>query len=152
MASQVVFSYKDYSKEISHARFDVTTMTAANFDATNTAINALSTAILGIQAENCLQGKRVVSASTFVTRAPATDKAAQREKKWLLTVEDNTLHTLSRHEVPIADTQYVTANSDFMDLSADPGLALKTAVEAVVKSPAGNAVTLISVQFVGKRI
>ena len=151
MPSQATFKYQDYSRETSSVRFDVATLTAANFDATITLINSLSTAILGVQVENALQSKIVTAQNNLISRSPATDKAAQRESKWLLTLEDNTLHSLSRHELPLADTQYVVANSDFMDLSTSPGSALKTAVEAVVKSPAGNAVSLVSVQFVGKR-
>lgn len=152
MPSKATFEYQDYSREKSKVGFDIVEMTAANFDATITAINALSTAILGVQVENALQSKIVTAQNNLISRSPATDKASQRESKWMLTLEDNTLHSLSRHEVPLADTQWVTANSDFMDLSAGPGAALKTAVEAIVKSPAGNAVSLVSVQFVGKRI
>lgn len=152
MGSEVVFSYKDYSMEMSHAKFRITDMTAANFDVTITAINSLSTAILGVQKENALQSKRVVAQNNFLTRAPAANKLSQREMKWLLSVEDTTLHTISRHEVPLADPTLTTANTDFMDLSTGAGAALKTAVEAVVKSPAGNGVLLISVEFVGKRI
>lgn len=152
MPSQVSFKYQDYSRELSNVKFDVADMTAANFDATITAINALSVAILAVQTENALQSKIVTAQNNLISRSPAALKTSQRESKWLLLMEDNTLHTLSRHEIPLADTTYVTANTDYMDLANTPGSALKTAVEAVVKSPAGNAVTLVSVQFVGKRI
>jgi len=152
MPSQCEFTYQDYSREKSRVRFNVQTMTAANFDATISLINALSTAILGVQVENALQSKRVIAQDNLISRAAATDKASQRETKWLITLEDATLHTLSRHEIPLADTQYVTANTDFMDLSAGAGDTLKSAVEAGCKSPAGNAVNVMSVQLVGKRL
>lgn len=152
MASEVVFSYRDYSKEPSNAKFRVQDMTAANFDATITLINSLSTAILGVQVENTLQTKRVVAQNNFISRAPATDKSCQREIKWLVSLEDTTLHSVSRHEIPQADPTLVSANSDFVDLSAGAGAALKTAIEAVVKSPAGNSVVVLAVELVGKRI
>lgn len=152
MASECEFTYQDYSKEISKARFKINAITAANFDATVSLVNALSAAILGCQVENALQSKKVIAQNNFITRAPATDKASQRETKWLMTLEDATLHTLSRHEFPLADSQYVQANTDFMDLSDGVGEALKTAVEAVVLSPAGNAVLLVSVQYVGRSL
>lgn len=152
MTSEVTFTYQDYSREKSNVRFAVTQMTAANFDATNTAIDALSTAIGNVQVENNLQSKKVAAVNTFYSRGAATSKSAQRENKWLLLFEDTTLHTLFRHEVPLADLQLVQANTDYMDLSAGDGLALKTAAEAIVRSPAGNSASLASVQYVGKRI
>lgn len=152
MGSEVTFTYQDYSREKSNVRFKITTMTAANFDATNTAINALSTAILALQPENSLQSKRVASANNFITRSPAADAGTQREMKWLAIFEDSTLHTLFRHEIPQADPSLLGSNSDYLDLSAGVGQAFKTAAEAVVKSPADNACVLLSVQFVGKRL
>lgn len=152
MGSEVTFSYQDYSREKSNVRFAVTTMTAATFDAVNTAINSLSTAILGIQTENSLQSKRVIAANNFITRSPAADPTTQREIKWLALFEDDTLHSLFRHEIPQADPALLGSNSDYLDLSAGVGQAFKTAAEAVVLSPAGNSASLISVQLVGKRI
>lgn len=152
MASQAEFTYQDYSRETSRVKFNVQQMTAANFDATITLINTLSTAILGVQVENALQTKRVVAQNNLISRAPASTKPAQREVKWVVTCEDDTLHTLSRHEIPLADTQWVTANTDFMDLSAGVGLTLKNAIEAAVLSPAGNSVSVASIQLVGRSV
>lgn len=152
MPSKVTFEYQDYSRERSKVGFDIVTITAANFDATISAVNALSSAILAVQKENALQSKIVQAQNTLISRSPASDKASQRETKWMLTLEDATLHTLTRHEIPLADTQWVTANSDFADLDNPPFDALKTAIESTVKSPAGNSVLLVSAQLVGKRI
>lgn len=152
MASQAEFSFQDYSKEISRVRFNITPVTAANYDAVTLAVNNLGTAILGVQADSSMQTKRIVAADVQISKAPATEKACQREIKWLCTLEDTTLHSLSRHEIPQADVNLVTANTDFMDLSTGAGATLKTDIEAVVKSPAGNSVVLLSVQLVGKRL
>lgn len=150
--SYAEWSFQDYSREKSRVRMQFQDMTAANYDATKTLMDNVRTAILGVQQENCEQTYIVVAQSIFNSRAPATAKNSQRESKWLLTLADTTTNKLSRHEIPIAKLDLVTANTDFMDLSAGAGLALKTAIEAGVKSPAGNAVSLISVQFVGKRL
>jgi len=152
MPSECGFSYKDYDGEKTSVRFKIVTMTAANFDATITAINALSAAILALQTENALQDKRVYAQNTFVTRAKATGKTSQREHKWICTFEDATLHTLFRHEIGLADASLVGTDVDTLDLSAGVGQAFKTAAEAIVKSPAGNAVYLMSVQYSGKRL
>lgn len=152
MGSEVTFTYQDYSREKSNVRFNVTTMTAANFDATNNAINSLSAAILALQQENTLQSKRVMSANNYISRAAATDKSCQREIKWLALFEDATTHSLFRHEIPQAKLSLLDQNSEFLDLGAGDGAAFKTAAEAIVKSPAGNSCNLVSVQHVGKRL
>jgi hypothetical protein len=152
MPGKISYSFQDYSREKSSVQFDVATLTAGNIAGTVVAMDNLLAAIVAVQVEDCSQSKKLVAVDTPISKAPATDKAAQRETKWMVTLEDDTLHTLSRHEIPIADTQWVTANSDFMDLSAGVGQALKTAIEAIVNSPAGNSVSVASVQLVGKRL
>lgn len=152
MPSKASFTYKDYDGETSTCSFDITTMTAANFDATNTAVNALSTAILGVQTENSLQTKRILAMDNFISRAKASDKGTQREHLWVLTLEDATTHRLFTHQIPQADVDLVGTDVDTLDLTADPGLALKTAIEAVVKAPGtGNAVLLAGVHYTGNR-
>jgi len=152
MPSKCSFTYKDYDGETSTVSFDITTITAANFDATNTAVNALSTAILGIQTENSLQTKRVMAADNFISRAKAEEKATQREHLWVLTLEDDTTHRLFTHQVPQADVSLVGTDVDTLDLAAGVGATLKTAVEAVVKAPGtGNSVSLAAVHYTGSR-
>lgn len=152
MAGLASFSFRDYSRELSSVRFALPDFTAANYDALLTGVGGLQTAMLALQVENALQSRRIIADNTFYTRSPATSKAAQRENKWLVVAEDATLHTLFRHEIPLANTTHVTGNSDYMDLSAGVGLAFKTAFEGIVDSPGGNSSLLVSVQFVGKRI
>jgi len=152
MASRTSFSYKDYDSEVSSVGFDVTTLTAANFDATISAINTLSAAILGVQTENCLQSKTVTAQSTFISRAKAATKPAQREHKWIVTLEDATTHRLTTHEIPIADVALVGTDVDTLDLSAGVGGTLKDAIEAVVKFPGtGNGVNVMSIVYSGAR-
>lgn len=152
MPSLCSFSFQDYARELSTVRFRVQTMTAANFDATNTLILALQAAIIAVQAEDTLQSRRVLSEDAFVSRVPATIKAMKRENKWLLIAEDSTTHQVFKHEIPGADTDLLGSNSEYVVLTAGDGQALKTAFDACVKSPAGNASSLISMQYVGKRL
>lgn len=152
MPSKASFTYKDYDSETSTCSFDITTVTAANFDATNTAVNALSTAILGVQTENSLQTKRVMAVDNFISRAKATEKDTQREHIWIVTLEDATTHRLFTHQIPQADATLVGTDVDTLDLTAGVGLALKDAIEAVVKAPGtGNAVNVAGVHYSGKR-
>lgn len=78
-----------------------------------------------------------------------TDDLANRGMKWLLRFQDSTTGRLYNHEIGTADfTALPTPNTDYLDLSAGVGLALKTAIEAVWRSPGGNAGVLLSVQQV----
>lgn len=150
--SYAEWTFQDYSREKSRVRFTFADLTAGNMVATQALMDDVRDAILGVQTENALQTYAIVAQVVFNSRAPASQKTSQRENKWLCTIADNVTNKLYRHEIPLADLSLVQANTDFMDLSAGDGLALKTAIEAGVKSPAGNAVSLVSVQFVGKRL
>lgn len=148
MASQCSFSYRDYDNQLSSCGFDITTITGANLDTVNTAVNALSAAILAIQTENSLQSKRLIAADNFISRAKATEKDTQRAHKWVVTLEDATNHRLTTHRIPQADVSLIGEDVDTLDLGAGAGAALKTAIEAVVKFPGtGNAVNLVSVHY-----
>lgn len=152
MASKCRFTYKDYDGENSGCGFEIATMTAANFDATISAVNALSTAILAVQSENSLQTKIVTAQDNFISRAKATEKATQREHRWAVTLEDATTHRLATHDIPQADASLVGTDVDTLDLSAGVGQDLKNAIEAVVKFPGtGNAVNVVAVHYTGKR-
>lgn len=151
MASEYGVTYKDYNRETSTTRFSVTQITSGNITTETPKHTALLAAIQAISIGE-LQRERVVLTNTFSSSAPATSNLAQRENKWLVTMEDSTTHKTFRHEIPCADLSLLAGNSEFLDLSADEGLALKTALDACVISPAGNASVTITVQFVGKRL
>lgn len=88
-----------------------------------------------------------------VVTAPVTPtNGAQREHKWLIRYSDNTTGSLHYAEIPTANTSLLAPNSDFVDLSAGDGALLKTEFEANMLSPAGNSVTLLSMQSVGRTL
>lgn len=129
----------------------VTTLTAANYVAQKALIDALVTALEGITIGNPAKTEVVID-RTVISANPAATVQAQRENKYLLRYHGNTLSQKFQASVPTADLDQLVANSEFIDLSAGAGAALKTAFEAIVKSPndASEAVTLDSVQFVGR--
>lgn len=140
------------SPETASWQVPITTITAANFDAVATACAALLTAVGGLTIGNTI--KHETSAARIETaKTPATDPLAQRENKWLARYHDATNSQIFRVSFPCADLSKHMDNSEFVDLTAGEGLALKTAFEAVVKSPndASHAVVLDSVQFVGRQ-
>lgn len=129
----------------------ITTITAANHDAVSTACASLLTAVGALTIGNTIMHE-VVAARVETEKIPATDPLAQRENKWLARYHDATNSQLFRVSFPCADLTAHMDNSEFVDLSAGDGAALKSAFEAVVKSPndASHSVVLDSLQFVGR--
>jgi hypothetical protein len=151
--SMIEQSYKDYSKETSHLRLWVTTLTAGNFAAQTalhlTLFGALDAITLGLQ-----QKTRTIADVTVLNTTPATNPLAQRENKWLLRYHGNTTRKNFTAELPCADlTKLDTNNTDFIDKGSTEWTDLKAAFEAVVVDPDdGSAVTLDDAEFVGRNL
>lgn len=98
-----------------------------------------------------LAHETVILTDTFSSAGFAASKLAQRENKWLTTMEDNTTHRVEVFTLPGADLTLLSDNhSELLDLSAGVGLAWKNAVEAVYRSISGNQCTMVSVKYVGR--
>jgi hypothetical protein len=152
MASQLEASYQDYSQEMSRIRVNITQMTAANFDAQVTLQNTLLTKILALQVENAQQNKRVIALNNYITGAAAANPLSQRENKLLVTYEDATTHAKTRMEIPLFDLTLLLPGTDLIDTTEAAWTEFVTAFEAVVVFPnTGNAVNVLTGQFVGKR-
>ena len=155
MASQYEVTYNDNTVgaggavEKGRARFNIVDLTAANLVATQALLATLLASIQAIVIGE-LNKERIVLSDTLSSSAPANSPLAQRENKWLVRYTDNTTHRIFKGEIPTADLTLLVGNSEFLDLSAGVGLAFKNAFQAVVKSIEGNAVSVISVQFVGR--
>jgi hypothetical protein len=137
--------------ESTSASFPIITLTAANLVATETLVGNLENAIADIVIGQLAKTEYTLNRLKISDDA-AGDVAAQRENKWLMRYHGNNLKEKFRISLGTADLQVLPNHSEFLDLTADPGLALKTAFEAVVRSPgdAAETVTLDSVQFVGR--
>lgn len=130
-----------------------TSMTiGVNDAATNPQLQAIVDAVDGIILGSAASGTKTVPTviDAGSSAAPA-DTGANRLNKWLLRFQDSTNGKIFTHEIGCADnTQLPSPTSDFLDLTAGTGLALKTAVDAVYRSPYGNAGVLVSVQQVSR--
>lgn len=131
--------------------FPVVTMTPANAAAQVTLQGNLRTAIAAIVLGNFLKNE-VTYVVNRTGNGPSADPLAQRENKWLFRYHDPVTFQKATLSVGTADLTAKIANSEFVDLTAGDGLALKTAFQAVVVSPydAANMAVLDSVQFVGR--
>lgn len=129
----------------------VITISAANL----TAQTALHTALI-----NALEGitigaparSQLVALRDIIGAAPASSQLAQRENKWLLRYHGATLNQKFQASLGTADLTQLVTGEEFLVLTGGTGGALKSAFEAVVRSPndASEAVVLDSVQYVGR--
>ena len=132
-------------------RLPIITLTAANVAATETLVDNLTTAIeaitLGVLAKESL-----IFDETHLSDLPAASQLAQRENKLLLRYHSTVTGKKFRASVPCFDLTTLPNNSEFLNLNAGVGAALKTAFEAVVRSPDDDSETVVldSAQFVGR--
>jgi len=132
-------------------RFPVITLTAANLVAQQALHADLAVAINGVSL-GVVRHTTTLLEETIGSGNPAASTLAQRENKYLLRMKDVVSGQKFRVSIPVADLSILPNNSEFLDLTAGAGLALKDAVEAVVRSPydGSHAVSLDSAQFVGR--
>lgn len=108
--------------------------------------DALDAIILGAAIRAVKSEDTVIDVGSQIP--PAVDDA-NRGNKWLMRAQDSTTGRIYTHELGTADnSQLSSPTSDFVDLTAGTGLALKTAWDAAYESPAGNTGVLLSVQQV----
>src|SRR6266540_3894608 len=120
----------------------VTTLTAANYAAQSALIAALVTALEGVTIGNPVKSETVILRS-IISAAPASDPLAQRENKYLLRYHGTTLSQKFQASIGTADLTQLLPNSEFVDLTSGAGAALKSAFEAIVKSPDDGAEAVV---------
>lgn len=138
-------------QESTNTSVAITTLTSGNLTAQLALIAALENALEGICIGNPAKSE-IVLARTVISTAPASDPFAQRETKWLIRYHGATLGEKFQVTLGTADLDQLTGNSEFLDLTGGTGAALKSAWEAIVKSPGDGAESTVldSVQFVGR--
>lgn len=147
----VKVKFLDYSDERSDFGIYTPDLTAANFDATIALIDALVVEIEAVSLGTKIKDTRSATVATFPATLPVSP-SAQRESKWLIKAVDNVLGGDVRATIPTADLQFLVAGTGAMNLAAGQGLSLKNALEAVMLSKYGNAVTVNSIEHVGRTI
>lgn len=157
MASKYRIVYNDYSKgkdgkpEQGAMEIRILDLNAGNLAASITALGDLLTATQAISL-GLLAHETITLSDTYSNAGFATDKAAQREQKWLVSMEDNTSHNVYSFTIPCADTSLLANNNETLDLSAGAGQTFKQKLEAVYRTKEGNAGTVISVKYVGRNL
>lgn len=137
--------FLDYSNEASTVGVYVDdAITQANALLLNAGIVGMS---IGVNQRAAL----VLNTPIFTgSNAPPINKFAQREMKFLCRYTDNVTSKEYSFTIPCADANLVVGNTDMVDLASGAGLLLKTRFDTYGLSELGNAVTLNSVELVGR--
>lgn len=137
--------FRDYSNEYSTAGVYVAdAITSPN---AQTLIDAIEGMSIGTMAEGAVLRRTVVDAGS--TAVP-TNHFAQRELKFLCKYSDNVNGKEYSFTIPAADAAQTVGNTDMVSLESGVGAALKTAFDTHALSELGNAVTLNSVELIGR--
>jgi hypothetical protein len=142
-------SMTDYDAETTVFRVNSAALTAANFDA-EVALNvALGVAIAGITLGTL---QKIAYGNEILSPGVCDEPLAQRENKWLIRYHDTSTGDPYTVELGTADLTVLDPNNrGYAEIGdAGPVDAFVTAFEGYVLSPAGNAVEIDSIQFVGR--
>ena len=155
--AKLILTYRDYNEptiETSTAVFTGSDLTSLNFDAEETLMDSLKTAVEALSNGTLIKDERVAKVSPYPKTRPGT-AYAQRENKWLVRYRDTVTGDIGRLELPVADLSLLTGldNGDFLDLSGTEAAAFVTAFNNYQLSPGsgtrGNT-AVVSIQFVGR--
>lgn len=142
-------SIKDSTPETGRVDFNIGLITAATLPGLLTQMGALRTAIEGVILGEPIQSRWGDTDS--ITATTPVDPNCQRGIKWTVLMRDNVSGVPVINHIPTANLTLLPVVGgkvqEDMDLTADPGLALKTALQALAKSPAGNAVTVERIYY-----
>lgn len=153
MASKLILTYRDYSEpgETGTAVFRGADITAANFAAQETLMNALRAGVANIVLGTLKKETRVAVEDESPGALPASPYA-QRETKWLVRYSDNVTGEPFKLEIPCAELTFLDpTQKDKADLGGTEMAAFVAAFEAYVRTEAGNQVTVLEVRHVGRR-
>lgn len=151
--AQTNIQITDYSNEKSGFGVTSVDLTAANFDAQNTAATALTDAIDDLTIGHL---SRATIADVLIDDPDLpTDPYAQRELKWLVSYRGVTSGKMFSIEIPAPDiTDNVVPNSDVADLTSADWVAFISAFEAFARNPDNPSalVEVVSARLVGRNL
>lgn len=149
MTSLFSVTYIDYANKPSTVSVRGIDLTGANFDAQNTLMDTLKSAMDDVVIANEITDKRTASVTQTAKVLPANPDA-QRGQKWSVSGTDTVTGAAAGFEIPGADQDQLTGNTNVLDLTAGNGLALKNAIEAFAVSVAGNPIAVSSITLVSR--
>lgn len=146
--SRTTITLLDKISKTTDVSVHATALTSGNFTAQMGLADDFVDAVMGVTLLNKKKDTRFAVETSFAVSAP-TDANAYRGNKWLVSMVDSNGNPCSFH-IGGADAALLAAGTNVLDLTADEGLDLKTAIEAYAKSNDGEAVTVLSITYVDK--
>jgi len=169
MSTEITVTHLDYDNEKTSTgiRLEAVAADGSNWAALLVSVAAIHAAIDGV----CNGADNQITISTIqrLGNAPAVFSTAQRERKWLVTYQDDSEFLdpptnsvpnpgyMKRYnfELGTADYQWLDDNSDVvytpqMSVVEIPVQALVDALEADAKSPNGGNIVIVEIRAVGR--
>lgn len=151
MTDQVTLTRYDSNGQRTSTKMHTIDVTAANFDSVQTGIGNMATALLAI----CMS-QVAIQTQSIVTKTPSAARGGHRELKWLITTRDNGDATLYTNELGPADDTVATITSggrEYLDPTSQAWTDIATQYNAgTIRGKSGNALTLVSVELVGRNL
>lgn len=142
-------TFRDSSNELGKTDFNIGDITALSIAGALTDMGAARTALENITLGTVAQS-RFGDADTLSNARP-TDPLCQRGVKWTVSWEDTVTHSKGTNYIPTADLSLLPlvggVRSEDLDLTAGAGLAAKTALDTLAKSPAGNPISVLRIYY-----
>lgn len=145
--TRLKFPVYDWSDETSNVNWPVVQGLVGG-DALNL-VTAIEGLIRGTVGEQVLVDDVVLAAGS--TARPASPDA-QREDKFVITYRDTVNQNVYRYSLPTADRTLLPGGSEVLPATDAAYIAFETQFNASVLSPYGNAVELISIEYVAVSI
>ena len=144
-------TFMDYDRELSTFKLNTAQLDAATVITIGATVAAFRAAVAGISGAT-FKSERFTQFDNQLSNVPPSNQYYQRETKYLVKYQDNTTLDIFRCEVPCANLSLLSNNSEFLDITTalSPGAVFKSEFENFVLSEEGNAVTVLSVQAVGR--
>lgn len=152
--SRLTLTFKDFDSEKSNANFRGAVAAEATV---NPLWTALENAVIAVTTGTLVKSARVINEIDQDAAAP-TDQYSQRETKWLVRCMGTTTGRITTVEIPTADLALLDNTSPdpnvrkSLDLTADEGLALVTAIEAYHESVGAEEIEVIEIIHVGRNL
>lgn len=169
MTSSGYLSFLDYSGEPSTMSIITGDITAVSLPGFLTQWGTLRNAVTSI-INGTISGEAAYVFKTKLDNALPSSPNAQRERKWLVTYEDNLpffddpinaipnagYRKIFNFEIPTANPtalgMVITPGTDLVDLTSALAVAFVDAFEDIGRSPYGGTVTVLRISLVGRNL
>lgn len=153
-------SIRDNSSELSRVEVWIPAFTVDSIGQTLTDWGAYKTATQGI-IRGVLAKEALILDETNLSALTPSSTEAQRGIKWSIAYTDITQYfdapvnaipnkgyqQIFTNTLPTANLSLLTSGEEDLNLAAGPGLAYKTAFDALIRSPYGGRVSLLRVYY-----